>query len=698
MSSFARLLQVFGDARCVPKGRAVHAKIITSGFRPDISINNYLLSMYVKFNRSNDACKVFDSMPERDVVSWSSLISGYSQMGIPEKALYCFKYMVHDGSEPNCITYVGVLSACASLGDARAGKSIHGRIYRSGVEFSVPLSNSLVNMYGKSGLLKAARLVFDAIEGPNSISWTSLLSCYCQHGENLEGLKIFLLSRRTGGRVNEFSCSSALAACAALENLKVGMQMHSLVLKCGLQFDKFVESGLINLYSKRGELDLAGRAFLEAGWANPASWTALIGGYVQQGRGIEAINLFLIMHSSGFNLSEKTLSSVLGAFANAEVIEGGKQLHSLIIKMGFSTFTFVGNAIIDLYSKCGLLEESLRTFQEMDGQDVVSWNSLITGHAGSGHHGEAIELLRDMLFKGYKPNLHTYSIILSVCADIPAIKWGKETHCCIIKPAFHSNVVVGTALIDMYAKCGMLNEAWKVFDNLTSKNLISWNTMIVGYAQHGYAREALEVYHMMLRNHVKPNDSTFIGVLSACAHVGLVEEGLQYYNSMITDHGTVPRMEHLASMVNLFARKGQTNRAYEFIRSFSIEPSKVVWRCLLSGCKIHKDLVLGRYAAEKILSIDPEDSSALIMLSNVYAEAKMWTETAQVRKILKSKTMKKDIGYSWIELNNKMYFISAHHSMQFEGIDLCEILNHLTLQLFDAGYMSDAMFLFHTEE
>lgn len=694
MSSFSHLLRFFGDARCVPKGRAVHARIITSGFPPDVSTNNHLLSMYVKVKRANDARKVFDKMPKRDVISWSTLISGYSQMGMPEEALGLFKSMVYGGSEPNYITYISVLSACASLGDGGAGRAIHGRVYRSGMEINVALSNSFLNMYGKSGWLDAVRMVFSVMEERNSISWTSLVSCYCQHGENLEGLKIFLLSRRTGVTVNEFSCATALAACAALENLKVGMQIHSLVLKCGLESDKFVESGLINLYSKCGELDLAGQAFSKVDQENAASWTALIGGFVQRGRGKEAVNIFLKLHSSGLKLSERTISSVFGAFADSEVIDGGKQLHSSIIKMGLGAYIFVGNAVIDFYSKCGLLEESLKTFEEMDGQDIVSWNTLIAGHAGSDQPGEAISLLRDMIFKRHMPNLYTYSTVLSVCADIPAIKWGKEIHCCIIKPVLQSNVVVGTSLMDMYAKCGMLNDARKVFDNLTSKNLVSWNTMIVGYAQHGCGREALEIYSTMQRNHVKPNESTFIGVLSACGHVGLVVEGLHYYNSMITEHKIAPRMEHLASVVNLLARKGLTRRAYEFIESSPMKPSKVIWRCLLSGCKIHKDLILGRYAAEKILSIDADDSSALTMLSNVYAQAEMWTETAQVRKIMKGKAMKKDTGYSWTELNNKMHFFSASQSMQFEGTDLSEILNQYTLQLYDGGYIPDVEFLF----
>ncbi|XVE75529.1 hypothetical protein DITRI_Ditri12bG0100900 [Diplodiscus trichospermus] len=656
MSSFSRLLRLFGDNRSLPKGIALHAKIIISGIPRDIYTNNHLLSMYVKFDRIVDARKVFDEMPERNVISWTALISGYSQIGKAEKALECFSLMINDCLEPNYYTFVSAVSACASLGDGRVGKEVHGRIYRSGVDFSTPVSNSLVNMYGKCGLLKSAQSVFDAMLEPNLISWTSLLSCYNQQGENSKSLKIFVNSRRLGVRTNEFACASILSACAGLEDLKLGMQIHCLVIKCALEFDKFVQTGLINVYTKCGDLNLAGQVFSEVNRSNLAAWTSLIGGYVQQDKRLEAIDLFLKLHSSGIRPSERTFSSVLGAFADADVIEVGMQLHALIIKMGYGSFVHVGNAVLDCYSKCGLLQESLRTFEEMDERDIVSWNSLISGHVGSGQYEYAIELLTDMLFQGYKPNLYTYPLILSICGDIPATAWGKQTHCCIIKHTFDSNVIVGSALVDMYAKCGILNAARKVFDYLTSKNLISWNTMLSGYAQHGFVREALEIYSMMLEGDIKPNDVTFIGVLSACAHAGLLMEGLYYYNSMIRDHGIAPRQEHLASIVNLLARKGETRRAYEFIRSFHMEPSKVVWRCLLSGCKTHKDIVLGRLATEKILSIDAEDTSAHIMLSNIYSEAKMWHETAQLRKVIKEKAMKKETGCSWIELKNKGIF------------------------------------------
>ncbi|KAK2976340.1 hypothetical protein RJ640_014171 [Escallonia rubra] len=695
---FTHLIRSFADTRSVLRGIAVHCKLITSGFHPDVYLNNHLITMYYKFNRINDARKLFDQMPERNLISWTTLISSYSQLGLSEEALNTFRLMVTEGFEPNQYTYVSALTACTSIGDSRTGKEIHGRIFRLQQDLNSFVSNCLVNLYGKCGLLKSARVVFDTMLEPNQVSWASLISCSCQCGENLEGLKIFLRSRNAGVRVNEVCCATLLGASTALEYLKLGKQLHSLAVKCGIRMDQFVVTGLVNFYVKCGESDSAHRAFWEVDKPHFTAWTALIAGCVQSGKGREAINIFVKLHSSGMKPSEITFSSVFGAFAEAKEIEIGKQVHSLIIKSGFSSFTFVGNAVLAFYSKSGFLEGSLRTFGEMDARDVVTWNTLIAGHVYSGLYQEAVELLRSMMLEGFDLNFYTHSCILSICGDLPAVEWGKQTHCYILKPGFYSNIVVGSALIDMYAKCGRLGDAQNVFDNLPSKNLVSWNTMLVGYAQHGFGREALEIYDIMRADGVEPNDITFIGILSACGHVGLLEEGLRHFESMTKDYEISPRADHLACMVSIFGRKGQTKGAYKFISSFPGEPDKVVWRCLLSSCKAHKDLELGKIAAENILRTDPDDTSAHIMLSNIYAESKMWNETADIRRLIKEKTLKKDPGYSWTELKNKIYSFSAGHNVHYQGNNVPEVLNGLTAQLYDEGYAPDAMLVSQNEE
>ncbi|CAN4126452.1 unnamed protein product [Withania somnifera] len=698
--SYIQLLRTCTNSKSLLNGKALHAQLLKFGSqKQDIFTNNHLLSMYLKLNQLNDAQQLFDKMPERNIISWTTLISTYSQLGMSEKALCCFRSMIlEDGFAPNGYTYVAALSACTSLQAERTGKELHGSMYKAKERMNSFVSNCLVNFYGKCGLLKSARLVFYGILEPNSVTWASLISCNFHCGEYQEGLNVFVLALRRGVIVNEFFCGSVLGASAAIKSLQLGMQIHGLVVKCSFGMDQFVVTGLINFYAKCDRLELAYQAFDEADAPELHAWTALIGGCVQLGSGREAIEIFCKLLSSGLKPSERTFSSVLGAFADVKELRVGKQIHCRIAKLGFDSFSFVCNALLDFYSKSDLFEESLKLFQEMKEHDVVSWNTLIAGCVSAGQYEEAVRFLREMLLEGFEPSLYTYSSILSIFGDLPAIEWGKQTHCRVLKSRFDSNVVVDSALVDMYAKCGRLSYARRIFDILPAKNLISWNTMVVGYAQHGFGKEALEIYAMMQSSGVKPNAITFLGVLSACGHVGLLDEGLHHFTSMTKVHGIIPRTDHLACIVSLFARKGKTKEAYGCIKSFPTEPDKVVWRCLLSGCKANRDFILGKYAAEKILDIDPDDTSAYIVLSNIYAELQMWDETAKIRKMIKEKALKKETGHSWIELQNKMYTFSACRITSLQESYLQHVLTSLMAQLLDSGYVPDLIFSLNFEE
>nr|AYM00796.1 pentatricopeptide repeat protein [Salvia miltiorrhiza] len=646
--SLPRLIRSATEKKSIFNGKAIHARVIVSGSGPDVQSSNHLLTMYAKLGYIDYAQKLFDVMPARNLVTWTSLISAYSQMGLSEKALDCFREMVlEDGIAPNDYTYVAAISACAQVRALRSGKEIHARICRMEENVNSFVNNSLVNFYGKCGSLKPARLVFETISEPNAVSCVSLITSYTQSGENEEGLRIFLRSLRIGVKINEFSYVSILHVCAALQILDVGRQIQALAVKSGVRMDQFVVTCLVNFYAKCGDLELARRALREAEKPSMTAWTALIGGCVHLGRSREAIGLFHEMLWAGLKPSEQTFASVLGAFSRDGEAKGGMQLHSLIVKLGVKSFTFVSNALLDFYAKIGCLDESFKAFSEMDVCDNVSWNALLAGCVDSGCYEVATRVIRSMLLEGHEPDIYTYSTLLRVCGSLPAAEWGKQAHCRVIKPRLDANVVVGSALVDMYAKCGRVHDARRVFDTLPRKNLVSWNAMIGGYAQHGYNREALEIFGAMLRNGVRPNDITYLGVLTSCGQAGAVEEALHHFGAMASEFGITPRADHLACVVGLLARKGQTREACDFVRRFGGAVNKVVWRSLLSGCVINRDLEMARYAAEKILCIDPKDASAHVMLSNAYADSDMWSEASEMRTLMKEKTVKKEAGYSW---------------------------------------------------
>ncbi|MCD9561237.1 hypothetical protein HAX54_020240 [Datura stramonium] len=483
------------------------------------------------------------------------------------------------------MSFTQLLRGCTNSKSLFNGRAVHAQLITFGSENPDVFTNNhllAVSMVLEDGFAPNARLVFDGILVPNSVTWASLISCYFHCEEYQEGLNMFVLALREGVIVNEFFSGSVLGASAAIKSLQLGRQIHGLIVKSRLAMDQFVVTGLINFYAKCGRLDLTHQAFDEADAPELHAWTAMIGGCVQLGSGREAIELFCKLLSSGLKPSERTFSSVLGAFADVKELRVGKQIHCRIVKLGFNSFSFVCNALLDFYSKSDLFEESLKLFQEMKEHDVVSWNTLIAGCVSSGRYEEAMRFLREMLLEGFELSLYTYSSILSICGDLPAIEWGKQTHC--------------------------------------------------------------------RSSGVKPNDITFLGVLSACGH------------------------------------------------SFSGEPDKVVWRCLLSGCKANRDFILGKYAAEKILDINPDDTSAHIVLSNIYAELQMWDETTKIRKLIKEKALKKETGHSWIELQNKTYTFSACHIMSLQESYLQHILTGLTAQLLDSSYVPDLMFSLNFEK
>ncbi|XP_068658133.1 pentatricopeptide repeat-containing protein At3g53360, mitochondrial-like [Aristolochia californica] len=684
----SKLLRAFGETKSFFKGKVIHGKMIVSGFLYDVYSNNHLISMYAKCECLEAARQAFDKMPERNMVSWTILISAYSKMGQAEEALECQKLMIDAGYEPNAFTYVSAISACTSKGSLRTGKEIHGRLYRVEQDLTSYVSNSLISLYAKCRMIRSALHVFNEIQDPGLVSWSSIIAGFCQCGEDEEALQSFVQSRKVGVEISEFISATVLGACTSLGDINSGMQLHSLLIKCGVASDPYVETGIINLYVKCGKLNSAEQIFSELQEPGLTSSAALIGGYAQGGYKRKAVKLFSELHLTGRVQHEHTFSSVLPACQ----IEEGKQIHCMIIKLGFRLEKFVGNALLDLYAKCRCLTDSMKIYSEMIQTDLVTWNVLIAGHVQWGHCREATELFRKMNFEGKSPNAYTYSSILNVCGDLPAIEWGKQTHCCTIKYGVASGVIVGTAIIDMYAKCGKLSDARKIFNVTPSKNLITWNSMIVGYAQHGFGKEALDIFNQMQVEGIKPNDITFIGVLSACGHAGLVEEGASYFDLMSREHGINPRIDHYSCMVDLYGRASQLSRAYDFIAKMPIEPDKVIWRSFLAACKNHKELELGKYAAQHILKIDPDDYSAYLMLGSLYSDAEMLEEMANMRKATKERGFKKEPGSSWIEVQSIVHIFKSG-DVAHRNTDLInKIVAELTQQMIDEGYVSEALF------
>ncbi|CAN1285229.1 Pentatricopeptide repeat-containing protein At4g13650 [Linum perenne] len=331
------------------------------------------------------------------------------------------------------------------------------------------------------------------------------------------------------------------------------------------------------------------------------------------------------------------------------------QLHALILKQGFSLETYVCNALVTLYSRLGNFISAEQVFSQLQQKDGVSYNSLISGLAQQGFSDRALELFERMQLEGLDPDCVTVASILSACASTGALVMGKQLHSYALKAGITAEIEISNALITMYAKCGSISDAKRKFLEMPEKSDISWNAMITAYSQHGDGLEAVDHFENMKQTGALPNHVTFVGVLTACSHVGLVNEGLCYFESMSKEYGLVPKPEHYACVVDLLSRAGLLSRAKKFVEEMPIKPDAMVWRTLLSACVVHKDVELGEVAAQHLLDLEPEDSATYVLLSNMYAVSRKWNYRDRTRQMMKNRRVKKEPGRSWIEVKNKSH-------------------------------------------
>lgn len=355
-------------------------------------------------------------------------------------------------------------------------------------------------------------------------------------------------------------------------------------------------------------------------------------------------------------------------------------------------------------SRNGLVEDALEVFRKYKGQqqglelNIVSWTSVIAFCSQNGKDMEALELFREMLLEGFKPNSVTIPCLLPACGNIAALTYGKAAHCFSLRTGIFDNVYVGSALIDMYANCGKLHPSRLCFDQLSVRNLVCWNAVMSGYAMHGKAKETIEIFHMMKKSGQKPDFITFTCVLSACSQNGLTDEGWHYFSSMLQEHGIEVRLEHYACMVTLLGRSGKLKEAYSLIKEMPMEPDACVWGSLLSSCRVHKNVSLGKAAAEKLFELEPKNPGNYVILSNIYASKGMWSEVDRVRDRMNQKGLRKNPGCSWIELNHKVHMLLAGDKSHPQRIQIIEKLNKLSMEMKNSGYFPNFNFVLQDVE
>ncbi|XP_059653705.1 pentatricopeptide repeat-containing protein At1g11290, chloroplastic [Cornus florida] len=465
--NFTYLLKVCGDNSNLRRGKEIHSQLIVNGCASNVFAMNGVVNLYAKCRLVDEAYKMFDRMPERDLVCWNTIIAAYAQNGFSEKALKLVLRMQEEGHRPDSVTIVTILPVCADIGSMKIGKLIHGYVVRAGFESLVNVSTTLLNMYSKCGSVGTARLIFNNIRYRNVVSWNSMIDGYAQSGDSEEALMLFHRMLEEGLKPTNVTVMAALHACADMGDLVQGQFIHNLVNQLELFFDVSVVNSLITMYCKCKRVDVAAGIFESLQDKTLVSWNAMISGYAQNGHVTEALNLFCKMQMQNFKPDSFTMVSVIPAVAELSVLRQAKWIHGLVIRTCWDNNVFVMTALVDMYSKCGAVHTARKLFDMMEERHVTTWNAMIDGYGTHGLGKAAIELFNKMQKGDVNPNDITFLCIISACSHSGFVEEGRR-YFTIMKEEYGLKPLMDHygAMVDLLGRSGQLDEAWNFIQNM----------------------------------------------------------------------------------------------------------------------------------------------------------------------------------------------------------------------------------------
>lgn len=687
---FSCLIKAFGNISNVGTGRQIHGHVLKLGVLNDIIIANSILGMYWKCS-SADALEIFEKMPVRDSVTWNTMISGFCRGGNYSSSLAVFRQMVREAPDlhPNRVASLSVLSACASACDLIRGREVHGYAVKNGMLHDQCLVTSLVDMYMKSGDVKSAKNIFERalicypVKG-NPVIWNAMIFGYASNGCIDEALALLIEMLDSGLKPDSSTAVAALVSCSHSSDL-IGLQIHGLVYRLGLQSDIRVHTALIDMYFRCGNAEAGAKIFRTCQSNNLVMWGTLISGYMQVGSPNEALDLcYKFVRVFGFADSVVVLAA-LRACTSLNLKNTGTEFHSLAIKIGLASDVFTGSALADLYAKCGDVKSAETVFLRLSARDLITWNALISGYAQNEYADEALAAFGGMQLENIKPNTVTMASILSVCAQLSAMNLCKEIHCYIIRQGLESNILVSNALVTAYAKCGCIYTALTIFNNMGERNQISWNSILLGLGIHGCAEETFILFEKMKELGVTPDHATFTALLSACSHSGQVDKGWEYFRSFMDKYHLKPRLQQYTCMVDLLGRAGNLEQAYDLILSMPCNPDDKIWGSLLSSCKICGNERLAKIVANHIFELDPDTIGYRVLLANLYEDYGKWSEVDRIRSEIRDRGLQKRPGCSWIKVKNSMHVFTAGDCSHEESHEIHACLGSLTAEITKEG-------------
>lgn len=677
-----------GDLR---HGEQVHARVIKEGFFfSRIEVGNALINFYSKLGVSHDAELVFDTMMNRDEVTWNSLIAGNSQNGNCKRAVALLVEMLEEGELPDEFTYGSLLA----MEDISYTEKLHSQIIKKGLGSNVFASSALLDAYGRCGKPKDARQVFNSMIERNNTSWNSAIAACIVNGAISEGIQLFLEMQKSEIIPDDYTISILLKASMTRLSTITAKQLHGIAYKMGLWRDASIGNTLIILYAKLDLMKESLQAFKDISEPDVISWNSMVQAHLSNEEFEQALILFIEMKHLGFIPDKFSFVAAMEASAALPCHKTGRQIHCNLIKAGLLPLdAFTGSSLIDMYAKSMAVEDAKKVFDRIKNKDLITWNSMVVGFAQNGFLNEVLRHLTLMKEESEEPDNFTFASILTACANATAIEQGKQVHALILKSDFKVDTALTNALITMYCRAGSIKDAKKVFSAIHEKNVVSWTSMISGYTQCGYCQEALKLFNQMECEGAIPNAKTFIALLTACSHGGLSNDAIRYFKMMEMRHGIKPTFDHYACMVDILGRAGRLEEAERIIEGMPYKPNALVWRMLLSACRIYGDVERGKKSMEKTLALEPGDSAAFVLLSNLYTDLGFYEGAMKVRKLMREKGIKKETGKSWIEVNNRVYEFMAGDISHSQTEEIYSKLKQLLRPMRDEGYAPGNGFL-----
>ncbi|KAL5568728.1 hypothetical protein UlMin_025303 [Ulmus minor] len=670
--------------------KSIHAQIITNYVSRDKFLATTLVRVYCDLGSLGIAHGVFAQFSQPKTILCNAMIHGYLKNGQYNKTLDLFKMMGSCNLGIDSYTYHYALKACMAISDYEMGMEVIKSVVDKEMEGEKFLGGAIINFLVKFGKISDAKRLFDRMLERDVVCWNLMIGGFVQSSQFKDAFDLFFEMRNCGISASPLTMVSLIQACMKIGDLKLGKCVHGCSIGLGMRTDILVLTSLVTMYSNMGDLLRARWVFETMPVRNLVSWNAMISGCVQNGLVHDSVTLFNRLVTSGGAFDSRTMVSLIHGCSHTADLKSGKIFHGCAFRRGFELNIILSTAIVDLYFKCSAPKQATYVFDRMKKRNVITWAAMLVGLAQNGQADEALKRFCQMQVEGVVANSVTLVTLVHSCACLGSLRKGRTVHAHLLRCGYAFDIVHRTALIDMYAKCGKINSAEIIFNKGSiCKDVILWNSMITAYGIHGHGQKALNVYKRMIEEGLEPNETSFLSLLTACSHSGLVEEGIKLFHSMERDHKIRPTERHYASVVDLLSRAGRFEEADTLIRQMPFEPGSSIYEALLSGCQAHKNIDLGMKTADRLLCLDSMNPRIYVELSNIYAQLRRWDAVNYVRNLMMTRGLKKTPGYSSIELENQVYTFFAGDDSHPNWTKIHQYLENLRMEVEASGYVPD---------